>query len=324
MSNASSRKCRETLYTTGRKSRGWLMDIDLVSSRSQHHAVGWNKEGTRWLGVYLDHSLNFTAHRNEVVAKAKSAEGRLRSLINKFGIPPVSARNVQVAVVQSTLLYGAELWWNGNTKVTRQFQLTINRLVRGTLGCFRSTPLGPLLTEANMMPAIPLLNYWQTRYAHQLLRMTHGPRHILSTRSDFSSRLWDAVLLPHELDQIEEALRLANMTFPSFLLPKLNLEDALMMRWHASAKNPPVGELNEVRLFYAPSARSASSAKQPRICRASIKHSRLHRGTRGWTNSSRVYRDSRGYVGPRPKNRGFIEALEVRQIHRHFIETFEV
>jgi hypothetical protein len=67
---------------------------------------------------------------------------------------------------------------------------------------------------------------------------------------------------------------------------------------NSSANSPPVGELNEVRLFYAPSARSASSAKQSRICRASIKKSRLHRGTRGSTTSSRLCRGSRGYIGP--------------------------
>jgi hypothetical protein len=83
--------------------------------------------------------------------------------------------------------------------------------------------------ETNMMLAIPLLNYWQNRYAHRLLRMTHSPRHILFTRSNFSSTLWDAILPLHELDPIEEAFRPANMTFPGLLLTESNLEDALMM-----------------------------------------------------------------------------------------------
>jgi hypothetical protein len=62
-------------------------DIDLVRARDQHHKVRWNREVTRQLGVYLDHSLTFAVHQLKVVSKAKSAEGHLRSLINKFGIP---------------------------------------------------------------------------------------------------------------------------------------------------------------------------------------------------------------------------------------------
>jgi hypothetical protein len=106
-----------------------------------------------------------------VVAKAKSAEGRLQCLINKFGIPPASARNVQMAIVQATLLHSAELWWDGKVAATKQFQLAINRLARATLGCFPSTPLGPLLVEASMIPAVPLLNYRRARYAESLLGM---------------------------------------------------------------------------------------------------------------------------------------------------------
>jgi hypothetical protein len=164
-----------------------------------------------------------------VVSKAKSAEGCLRSLINQFGMPSASAHNVQVTVVQSTLLYGAELWWNGNPKTTQQVQLAINRLVRGTLGCFSSTPLGPLLTEANMTPVIPLLNYRQTRYAQCLRRMPSGPRQILSTSSDFANCLYNAACIPHELDAIKPVYQPSGMMFPGLLLPESDLEEALTM-----------------------------------------------------------------------------------------------
>lgn len=93
-------------------------DMDLVSALDQRQKVRWKRETTRWLGVYLDHSLTFAAHRHKVVSKDKSAEGRLVSLINKFGIPPASARNIQVAVVQSTLWYGAELRCDGYPRLT--------------------------------------------------------------------------------------------------------------------------------------------------------------------------------------------------------------
>jgi hypothetical protein len=79
--------------------------------------------------------------------------------------------------------------------------------------------------EANIILAILLLIDWQTQYTYQLLHIAHYLRHILSTCSDFSSRLWDAILLPYELDPIEEVFWLANMTFLGLLLPESNPED---------------------------------------------------------------------------------------------------
>jgi ribonuclease HI len=130
--------------------------------------------------------------------------------------------------VQSTLLYGAELWWDGKAP-TRQFQLAINRLARGTLGCFQSIPLGPLLVEAGMTPAIPLLNYRQSRHAQRLLGMpcdSPGPQEILDIEgSPLAQHLSMASLLPEGCT--EPTFLAQNMIFPGIVLSEWDLEDAL-------------------------------------------------------------------------------------------------
>jgi hypothetical protein len=104
------------------------------------------------------------------VARAKAAEKQLRRLVGKFSIPPASVRNIQVAIIQSTLLYGAELTWTGEALEARDYQLAINRMARGMIGAFPSTSLGPLIAESGLIPAIPLLDHRQSRYAQWIAR----------------------------------------------------------------------------------------------------------------------------------------------------------
>ena len=75
--------------------------------------IRFNKEATRWLGVWLDSQLKFTSHINERVRRARTAEIWIKSLTRTYGLTPRLVRQIQIAVVQSTALYGAEVWWKG-------------------------------------------------------------------------------------------------------------------------------------------------------------------------------------------------------------------
>ena len=64
---------------------------------------------TRWLGVWLDASLNLRESRRRVLNRAKRMDSAVQKMVGKYGVPPASARNLQQALVHGTLLYGAEL-----------------------------------------------------------------------------------------------------------------------------------------------------------------------------------------------------------------------
>ena len=61
--------------------------------------VIFNKEATRWLGVWLDSQLEFTAHINERVRRARTAEIQIKSLTKTYGLVPKLIRQIQLAVV---------------------------------------------------------------------------------------------------------------------------------------------------------------------------------------------------------------------------------
>ena len=127
--------------------------------RTQHgvrvgeHTYRYSPEETRWLGIILDSALTLRKNRRHIIEKARQAEARLRQIINQYGVPPGSARTLSMSLVQGTMLYGAELTWNGQRGVEGEYQRAINRMARSTLGAFRSTLVGILVGESGHTPA---------------------------------------------------------------------------------------------------------------------------------------------------------------------------
>jgi hypothetical protein len=90
------------------------------------HEVRYNKEATRWLGVWLDDMLTLKDHTKITMAKARRAQNRVRSLMNKKGLSPGACRRIQVAAVQAVALYGSELWWQGQKDRAQEVQKLLN------------------------------------------------------------------------------------------------------------------------------------------------------------------------------------------------------
>ena len=143
--------------------------------------IKFNKEATRWLGVWLDGQLKFTSHINERISKARTAEIQIKGLTRTYGLAPGLVRQIQIAAVQSIALYGAELWWKGQKNHEHKVQLLINRQARAITGMYSSTPVQPLLTEAGLVPAQVLLNNRQRMYTYRLLSLPedHPVKNIL-------------------------------------------------------------------------------------------------------------------------------------------------
>ena len=87
------------------------------------HRVRFNRESTRWLGIWLDAFLSLAENGRRSIGKTRQAEARLRRIVIQYGEPPAAARNLQAAVVQGTRLYASELTWNGRNGVEDEYQL---------------------------------------------------------------------------------------------------------------------------------------------------------------------------------------------------------
>jgi hypothetical protein len=161
------------LFTRARPARRRRMSRSTLI-RIGSNQVRFNEEATRWLGVWLDAGLTFKHHQNFRLGRAKAAEARLKCLTNTHGLSPGLVRRIQIAAVQATALYGAELWWKNQVTYLNDTQRLINRQASAITGMFRSTPEESLVREAGLVPAKVLLDRRQRRYACGLLSLPQG------------------------------------------------------------------------------------------------------------------------------------------------------
>ena len=102
---------------------------------------------TRWLRVWLDSALTLRESRRRSMNRARAAEALVRRLVSRHGLPPASARNLQNAIVSGTMLYAAELTWDGSKEMEGEVQGTLNRMGRASLAV-RQTPSALLRQRA--------------------------------------------------------------------------------------------------------------------------------------------------------------------------------
>ena len=74
-------------------------------------------------------------------------------------------------MVQSIVLYGAEIWWQGQKTWAEDIQKLINRQARSITGALKTTPIESLVKEAALTPAVSLLENRQRRYVLKTLKL---------------------------------------------------------------------------------------------------------------------------------------------------------
>jgi hypothetical protein len=140
------------------------------------HPISYNKEATRWLGVWLDSQLTLKEHHHNRLGKARKAEARVRTLAGKLGLTPVNVRKIQVAAVHAVALYGAGLLWDTQKEREDDIQKLVNRQASAITGALPSTALGPLVKESDLRSAESLLNNRTRRFGLRLLNTpSRGP-----------------------------------------------------------------------------------------------------------------------------------------------------
>ena len=67
--------------------------------------VHFNKEATRWLGVWLDSQLTLKEHHATRLKNGRNTLTRLRRLTGQLGLSPANCRKVMTACIQSVAMY---------------------------------------------------------------------------------------------------------------------------------------------------------------------------------------------------------------------------
>lgn len=138
------------------------------------HRVRFNPGATLYLGIWLVASLKLAENRKRRIGKTRQAEARFRQVVNLYGVPPASARNLQESIIQGTMLYASERTWNRKENVEKEYQLANNRMGRASLGAFQTAPRGIVVGESGFTPARTLRNHRRAKFAQSLYARPGG------------------------------------------------------------------------------------------------------------------------------------------------------
>ena len=246
------------------------------------HRVRFNPAATRWLGIWLDASLNLAENRRRKIGKTRQAEARLRRIVNQYGVPPAAARNLQAAIVQGTMLYASEPTWNGRGNVEREYQPAINRISRAVLGAFQTTPRGAIMAGGGFAPAGALSGHRRARFAQRHFagpKERERPKEILGRNSTLTARLGRAAISREgtaEGQQWSEARRFPGQVIveereplrtasewsrPDTIWTDGSRQDNGMVEWHASGGPRRGGP--DADSIWAPTRRSSTRRPLP-------------------------------------------------------------
>ncbi|RAL66803.1 hypothetical protein DID88_007586 [Monilinia fructigena] len=197
---------------------GYADDIALLQNRRHAHAPeavisptltiqpttsapGDTKQpALRWLGVWLDRKLTFKRHIAERVEKARKVALHIKHLANTVhGPPAASLRKATITCVMPSLLYGAEAWYPGRTRLSTggghlrgtmvstrmgsriaKADKVINLATKGVLPVWRTTPIVANLRDAGLPPCEVALEHIRINMALRLRRL--DVRHPLTMR----------------------------------------------------------------------------------------------------------------------------------------------
>ena len=165
------------LFTRRRGHKNYLRPKLTAKTRVGNGFVRFNREATRFLGVWMDVHRTVKKHHNRCMKKLTASKARLRSLTGAQGIVPPCVRAVQVACIQAVALYRSKLWCDLNKGSWRDdLQLLLNQQARSTWGALPTTLRGTLMRDSGLTPVAVALDASQQRFVSRLASTCEGSK----------------------------------------------------------------------------------------------------------------------------------------------------
>ena len=113
-----------------------------------------SQDQIKYLGVYLDRNMRMGQHIKNVVKKAEKAIGNLSRILPNIGGPKERNRKILANVVNSLVLYGADIWKRAMAKITyKNCMISLQRKTAiRIVSAYRTTPTKALLVIARTPP----------------------------------------------------------------------------------------------------------------------------------------------------------------------------
>jgi hypothetical protein len=132
------------------------------------------KTSIRYLGVFIDHKLDWSHHNKIMAMRARSTVRSLQILGNSIrGLSFANWRKVFHALIIPVLLYACPVWFTGirQKKICDMLQIAQNDAIRRISGCFKTTPTATLHSLLSIPPIKYTLHKLRNNYRDRLMRL---------------------------------------------------------------------------------------------------------------------------------------------------------
>ena len=131
----------------------------------------WEEE-VRVLGVWWQRNGGWEAHVANRLRIMNMRWGLMKKMIGRGGrgVGVEMLLEVFKTVVKKAIMYGIEVFWNGQKEMRERLQVWINRGLSGILGAVRTTPVAAMLGEVGMKGVEYDLDEMVEKWGKRLIR----------------------------------------------------------------------------------------------------------------------------------------------------------
>ena len=169
----------------------WEIDVQVlklegvwmeVGGRDMKRSIKWLGEefGLKWsvrvLGVWFQGDGGWSSHVRERIRIAEVRWRMMWKLMGKRGRGMVvdKLKRIYKAVVEKSLMYGMELYWDGQVKMKEKLQKWMNKGMRKILGAGVTTPVDAMLGKLGWLRVEYELDKKVERWGKRVIRKGKG------------------------------------------------------------------------------------------------------------------------------------------------------
>ena len=148
----------------------WMEEVEWMGKKVE---MKW---ATRVLGVWFQGNGGWESHVSNRIGIAEKRWKMMLRLMGRGG-RGMSAKNlgrIYKMVVEKALMYGMELYWDGQKKMKKELQKWINKGLRKILGAVYTTPVDAMLGEMGWKRVEWELDKKVERWGRRLMRRGEG------------------------------------------------------------------------------------------------------------------------------------------------------
>jgi ribonuclease HI len=172
------------IYKANQKRKQWEIDANRWSMRWQDKTIQFNKGNTRWLGFHLDRCLNWHAHIDACVQRARWKQQQVRRFMAAYGINRKLARTVAWSTAMATATYGIEVMYEGQQWIVDQIQKVNVKIAKDIAGLKSTTAGCDAIRSADTPPTRAMLDRRTERHFMRLLTQKNSNSDLIPDELD--------------------------------------------------------------------------------------------------------------------------------------------